>query len=391
MARRSRAAIKENQLNRWRLLGEFNRQLEQALPEAELHPTWEDPQRRLEMADYLSLFLFGIFNPVITSMRGLCQVSHLARVQEEVCQRAVSRTSFSEAQWVVEPDLLKKVYDTLALEVATRRPQPTPGENPYLRNMQVVDSSLWYALPQMHWAIWRQQHGVQRAFRLHVKYQVLDSLPAQISLREARRCERLEWQTMIQAGEFYVGDRNYGEDYDLLRWLERRECSFVVRLRSNAQWVLEQELPVEAADRAQGVLWQAWVRLRKDGLGPRVRIVKVQGETEPLFLATNLSPEQMSGELVSLCYRQRWLIELFFRWLKHLMKANHWMAQSSEGVAIQIYLTLIAAQLLLLFSGQRPNKRALELLQLMMMGWASPEEVLTLIQQDQSRRRKKSQ
>jgi DDE family transposase len=390
VAGRCQAPITERQLSRWRLLSEFSCHLQKALQKAELHPSWEDPQRCLEIADYLSLFLFGIFNPVITSMRGLCQVSHLQRVQEEVCHLAVSRSSFSEAQRVIEPSLLKDVYDTLRLEVAKQRPQPVLGENPYLRQMQIVDSSLWYALPQMHWAIWRQQHGVQRAFRLHVKYQVLDSLPAQISMREARRCERLEWQRMIQPGEFYVGDRNYGEDYDLLRWLERQGCSYLVRLRSNAQWVVEQELPIEPADQKQGVRWQGWVRLAKEGTGPRVRIIKLAGDKEPLFLASNLALEQMSAELVSLCYRQRWLIELFFRWLKHLMKAHHWMAQSPEGVAIQIYLTLIAAQLLLLFSGQRPNKRALELLQLMAMGWATPEEVLRLIQEDQDRRKKKS-
>ena len=59
-------------------------------------------------------------------------------------------------------------------------------------------------------------------------------------------------------------------------------------------------------------------------------------------------------------------------------------------MALQLYLTLIAAQLLLLFSGQRPNKRTMELLQFMMMGWASPEEVLVLIQKEQARGKKKS-
>ncbi len=41
---------------------------------------------------------------------------------------------------------------------------------------------------------------------------------------------------------------------------------------------------------------------------------------------------------------------------------RHWLAESRPGVTVQIYLTLIAALLLQLFSGARPNKRALELL-----------------------------
>lgn len=356
-----------------------------------MHPTWADGQRLLEISDYLSLFLLGIFNPVIESMRGLCQASQLERVQREVCHRPVSRSSFSEAQAVVDPELLKRIYDSLALEVAQRRAPARKEDNPYVRIMQIVDSSLWYALPRMHWALWRQQNGTQQAFRLHVQFQVMDRLPSRISLRQAKRCERLEWEQMVHKGEFYVGDRNYGEDYRLLGRLDRKGCTYAVRLRSDAQWVVEQELALTQADRQGAVIWQGWVRLGKEGTGPRVRIVQILGQEEQLFIATNLTAEQLSAELVSSCYRRRWLIELFFRWLKHLMKANHWMAESQNGVAIQIYLTLIAAQLLLLFSGQRPNKRTMELLQFMAMGWATPEEVLDLIRKNQDRRKKKSQ
>ncbi len=387
----SPAPITDNQLQRWRLLSEFGQRLSRALESTPLHPTWADPQRLLQVSDYLSLFLLGVFNPVLTSMRGLCQASHLQRVQREVCRRPVSRSSFSEAQALVEPGLLKSVYDSLAVAVAQRRAPAGATDNPSVRGMQIVDSTLWYALPRMHWALWRQQHGIQQAMRLHVQFQVIDRLPSRVSLRAAKRCERREWEVLAQPGEFYVGDRNYGEDYALLGRLDRRGCHFAVRLRSDAQWVVQEELPLTRADRQASVLWQGWVRLGKEGTGPRVRLVQILGQEEQLFIATNLRAEQLSAELVSLCYRQRWLVELFFRWLKHLMKANHWLAESQNGVAIQIYLTLIAAQLLLLFSGQRPNKRTLELLQFMAMGWASPEEVLALIQKNQSRRQKKSQ
>ena len=34
---------------------------------------WSDPQRHLHYADYLSLFPFGLLNPVVKTMRALCQ------------------------------------------------------------------------------------------------------------------------------------------------------------------------------------------------------------------------------------------------------------------------------------------------------------------------------
>jgi hypothetical protein len=388
--KRQKRPIAEHQLRRWQLFPEFAEHLERAFKDTPLHPTWVDPQRLMQISDYLSLFLLGLFNPVITSMRGLCSVSRLARVQAKICSRPISKSTFSEAQSVIDPALLKRVFESLAQEVARLRPGKTKTENRYAAMMQAVDSSLWYALPRMHWALWREQHGIQRAFRLHVAFQVIDELPSQISVRPARRCERLEWQTLFKPGEFHVGDRNYGEDYGLLGRLDRQKCFYAVRLRSDAQWVVQEELPLTPEDRAADVVWQGWVRLGKEGLGPRVRIVQILGPEEPLFIVTNLSPEQLSAELVSLCYRQRWAIELFFRWLKHLMRAKHLLAESENGVSIQIYLTLIAAQLLLLFSGERPNRRELELLEMMVLGWASPKEVIQLIKQDRARRKKKS-
>lgn len=382
--------IEAYQLGRWRLLSEYQRHLNDAFTGSTLHPTWEDPQRRLLITEYTSLFLLGIFNPIITSMRGLCQASRLEKVQEVASKRAVSIGSFSEAQHVLDPALLKKVYESLAREVASRRKPAANASEAQIPNLTIVDSTLWYALPDMEWAVWRKQYITQKAFRLHVQFNVLDNMPTELSIKEGRRCERKEWEAMAKPGEIYVGDRYYGEDYRLFRRLDERGCSFVVRLRSDAQWVEEEELVVDAATRQKGVIGHSWVRLGKEGLGPRVRVVRVLADDEQILIATNLSVEGMSAEWVSLCYRQRWQVELFFRWLKHIMKADHWMAQSQAGVAIQIYLTLIAAQLLLLFSGQRPNKRSMELLQFMVMGWATPEEVVALLKKAATKQKRAS-
>ena len=105
-------------------------------------------------------------------------------------------------------------------------------------------------------------------------------------------------------------------------------------------------------------------------------MVWVQSPTAGLLrLATNLSVAAAPAELVSLMYRRRWQIEGFFKWLKCLLGCRHWLAESQRGVTIQLYLVLIAAVLLQLATGQRPNKRMLELIRLHQMGWATLEEL----------------
>jgi hypothetical protein len=55
------------------------------------------------------------------------------------------------------------------------------------------------------------------------------------------------------------------------------------------------------------------------------------------------------------------------------------MAESPEGVAIQIYSALIAALMLQALTGKRPGKRAMELIQMHLMGYADLKEVIALL------------
>lgn len=364
-------------LGRWKLITEFQQRLRDKTRTVSLHPTWSDPQRELLLPDYLGLFLLGLLNPVLKTTRALCAASDLERVQQELDIDHVSLGSFSEAQSLVDPQLLHQLFQELAQSTAARQQQF--GDRrlaPYWPTLTVVDSTLWYVLPRMGWALWRKQNVTQRAVRLHLKFRVLTQEVSDGAVSAGKQCERRQWKAWAQPGEFYVGDRYYGEDYQLLGWLPDHGCKYVVRLRQEALWVVEQELPVSAEDRAAQVVWSAWVRLGKAGQGPRVRLVQVAGAEEPIYLVTCCPPEELSAELIALIYKYRWQIEHFFRWLKCILGCRHWFAESPSGVAIQIYLALIAAQLLLLFGSARPNKRAWELLQLYWLGWASLEETL---------------
>jgi len=52
--------------------------------------TWSDPARKLQLSEYLSLFLFALVNPILATTRALCAASDLSRVQRELCGRSVS-------------------------------------------------------------------------------------------------------------------------------------------------------------------------------------------------------------------------------------------------------------------------------------------------------------
>lgn len=371
---RTKAArpIRERDLQRWRLLERFQVALAAEVEQrGGLKGTWVDPDRKLQLEQYLSLFLFGLFNPVVESMRGLCEASELGRVQREVCGRRVSLGSFSEAQAVIDPALLKGVLERLQPDADV--PEPS-GQ--WRGQERIIDSTVWRALPRMTWAFWRGGHGLGSAVRLHVELDVQTGQVRQAELTRAKKCERAQWRELAQPGICNIGDRYYGYDYKQLGELERNGTAFVVRLRIDAQWVEEQSEVLSAADQAADVTWAGAVRLGKDGGGPRVRVVQILGEEESVLVATSLPAEDFPPAWIAQCYRHRWQVEMFFRWLKCILGCRHWLAESESGVAIQVYLALIAAQLMVLYCGERPNRRQMEAIQFYFMGWATLPELI---------------
>lgn len=365
-------------LRRWRLVEDFRARLAQAAASAPLASTWTDSQRLLHHADYLSLFLFGLLNPVVKTLRGLCAASQLERVQQEVCTRPVSLGSFSEAQHLIDPTLLAEVFAQLSGQLRA----PATGEA--ARRWLIQDGSLFEALPRMYWTFWRRQATAQAQVRLHLSLDLESGAPARAAVTPGKTCERAVWRTLVRPGDAYVADRYFGEDYRLFGELSAAHVAFVVRLRDQAVITVEEELPSGAADRAAGVMRSAWARLGCNACyhSQRLRVVWVQTPREVLPLVTNLGPEELTAGEVALLYKERWRIELFFRWVKCILGCRHWLAESPRGVTVEIYLALIAALMLQLYTGSAPNRRLMEMIRWYLTGVASLEELSAAVERE---------
>lgn len=392
MAQAELFSLREADLHHWRLLEDFNTALSKAVDPADLPPSFQDPARLLQFAQYLSLFLLGLFNPVLKTARAVCAASHLKRVQAEVCGRAVSLGSFSEAQHLVDPSLLEKVFEQLVAQLPSGKSGPTV---PTWQQWFARDSSVFAALPRMTWALYGggRAGAPNRAVRLHLNFNVLEDNPSLADITIGKTCERKSWEDQLEAGAAYVGDRYYSKNYKLFGKLIERGCAFLLRIAEEATITILEEIAVTEADRQEGVVRQAWCLLGKgESQSVRVRVIWIEGKHTALMLVTNLTPEVLPACLASILYRRRWQIECYFKWIKCLLGCRHWMAESQQGVTLQLYLALIASVLLQLCLGRRPNKRMLELIQLHQMGYATAEELVAGLQREQAKEqgRKKS-
>jgi len=333
--------------------------------------------RQLFFDPYAGLLLLNFFSPIVTSLRALQQASGLAKVQKLLgCQR-VALGSLSEAGCVFDPALLRQIIGDLARQAL---PLAQGREAETLRGLTAVDGTVLAALPQMAWALGRTD---ERALKMHLQFDVLKGVPTDATVTSANGPEVEELRATLQADRLYVVDRGYAE-YQLFQDVIDAQSSFIGRIRDNAVWTVIEERPVNVAARADGVQSDRVVHLgcvkSAAVFQQPLRVVQVdtgktdsQGRPEVLLLATDRL--DLDAELVALGYRFRWAVELFFRWFKCILGCRHLMATSRDGVTIQLYVGIIASLLISLWTGKKPTKRTLEMLQFYFAGLASEEEL----------------
>jgi hypothetical protein len=344
--------------------------------------------RQLFYDQYATLLLLYFFTPTVTSLRGVQQLSLLAKVQQRWGIRRTALGSLSEAATVFEAALLQDVISELALRAWTRAPYRNPallkGDRAVLRDLVAIDGSLLPALPRMVWAVWQdEQH---RAAKMHVAFAALRQVPVGVTVTAGNGAERTQARQLVHPGGFYVFDRGY-LDYDLFADLHALPCSFVARVKEDAAYEVAQALALAPAARAAGVtgdvvLHRLGTAHHRPCAAQPLRVVRVATEkTHPdgtpveLVLVTNRL--DLDADLIALAYRYRWTVELFFRWFKCILGCRHLLSHSENGVHLQVYMALIASLLISLWVGCTPTKRTYELLCFYLSGWATQTEVLT--------------
>ena len=92
-----------------------------------------------------------------------------------------------------------------------------------------------------------------------------------------------------------------------------------------------------------------------------------------LFIVTDLM--NIPAEVVGLIYRQRWAVEIFFRFFKHVLGCQHLLSHRPNGIEIQVYMAIIACMLIALWTGRKATLRTVEMIRFYFTGWADADEL----------------
>jgi len=366
--------------------------------------------RKLHYSQYASLILLSMFNPAMQCVRGLSDSSALKKVQKLIGGGRVSIGSLSESVRVFDPQSLEPIIEGLLADLpqqhggaGPRRNIPDSIPHELAQKLIAADGCSFRALPQIVHAIGARDNG---KWKLHLQFQVLKGIADKAIVTPDETGgdddERSVLANHIDPDFIYLGDGGY-ERYSLLALIVRKGSHYVIRCQNRPVEVIEERAVSKAAREAR-VSSDQIVRLGKSrgDVGavdhPVRRIVidsRAQGRLHPgnstkdqIILLTSLT--DVSAEVIAAMYSLRWTIELFFRWLKHLLGCRHLLSEKSEGVTIRIYCALIASLLLAQITGMNVGRRAFNLVCLYLQGWADADELaegLARIQASQSARK----
>ena len=184
-----------------------------------------------------------------------------------------------------------------------------------------------------------------KGLKTHVVYDLTNKTPIFFDITGARTND-ITWSKSIklEKGITYIMDRGY-TDYNW--WFEINEKSsfFVTRLKKDAKI----ENLTELRSTNNGISYQIFKLTNKHPRGrttnryaniPLRKVVVEREGKAPLILVTN-DFSRSDTEIAEL-YKQRWQIELFFKWIKQNLKIKKFLGKSENAIRTQICIAMIS-------------------------------------------------
>lgn len=145
-----------------------------------------------------------------------------------------------------------------------------------------------------------------------------------------------------------IHSRNTFEEFD------QQSILFVSRLQKRSRYKIVEQYSIPTTNESEELVIEKdykvllYNKTDKPIHSPfRLIIAQSKKMNEPLLFITNI--EDMSAREIAEVYKQRWEIEVFFKFLKQELNFNNLISRSLNGIKVVLYLTLIMAILLTVY------------------------------------------
>lgn len=190
------------------------------------------------------------------------------------------------------------------------------------------------------WAKFRTTKG---GIKLHTLLDHDGYLPAVVTVTEAK-CHEINVAKLLQLpkGSIVVFDRGY-IDYAWFRQLCKGGVFLVTRLKSNARFIVLERNPV---DRTAGVTSDQIIQVAEAEKTLILRRVGYRDQETGKCFEFLTNHMTLPARTIADIYKERWQVEIFFRFIKQNLKIKSFLGNSKNAVLSQVYVALIAYLLL---------------------------------------------
>ena len=205
------------------------------------------------------------------------------------------------------------------------------------------------------WAKFRKKKGGVKA---HVLYDLEAQVPAfyhitTASVNDSKAMQEIPYET----GAYYIFDRGYN-NFKVLYRIQRMESFFVVRAKTNLQYRCvkwKRRMP-------KNILTDAEIELTVYKSGKdypeHLRLVRFYDEEQDREFMFLTNAMELTALQVADLYKNRWQIELFFKWLKQHLKIKKFWGTTENAVRIQISAAITAYCLVAIVQHDMKLKRS---------------------------------
>jgi hypothetical protein len=402
-----------------------------------LHEAYPHPNRVLFYDDVVVSYLVAFFSPRLRSLRLIEDASQVPGVNKYLNVESVCSSTLSDANALFDPAHLAGLIADLRKDLPGIRGPGGVGDDPQLMqlldNAVLVDGSFFRLAADVQWAIHAaNQYGggkgkaiaalpppgkakrktrsdkKQRAkqiipesvkpgigtVRLNCQYCLKSGAPVGVSVNGSDGVhESTAAQEFVEPGHLYLFDSGI-VSFSYLSSILNSGSHLLCNLSKIVNFTAEEDRPLTQQDISAGIISDRVGRLsgsnRNTPPTATLREIIVQytdrsGKIQHLRLLTDLL--DLSALTVAEIYRQRWKIELFFRWLKVSANFRHLCSHSKNGVSLGFHMAIIAALLMILRTGRPLSIYGYSLLGMVASGQAEMHHILPILENRDRQRR----
>ena len=247
----------------------------------------------------------------------------------------VSRTSLARANQDRDYHIFEEFAYYLVNEARKKRISNIfqLGGNVYAFDSTTID----LCLSVFWWAKFRKSKG---GIKVHTLYDVETQIPTFFHITEASLHDsKVMKEIPYEVDSYYIFDRAYN-NFKMLYKINQISAFFVIRAKKNIQYKTikwKRKLPKNVLSDAQIELTGFYP---KQYYPEHIRMVRYWDEEQKREFVFLTNSMHISALQVAELYKNRWQIELFFKWLKQHLKIKKFWGTTENAVRIQLYTAI---------------------------------------------------